>query len=353
MDLIGINDIWDWILDNLSWKKVEEMFPGGKGVYNLFEIDLSKARTNKKYTFYGDRLIVQQIDSDVQMRLNHCENDLIDLNIVRNIRTPFKEFYITNEAKSGFLKILAGGGGMFEAKQEIRNPSDVFGRLFDISNDELAARLGSPFVYDRRGDVFWYDDFGAAVLHWNDESSGVGAVASLNTSDAYTGEQSCRLDTGGVANNYGMIQHYFDLPSSSGLGFEFTITGQYLTGTFEFMVTLLDGTYISHAKIKYVGSDHELFYLDDTETYQSLGTVSPFGIAPLNYTTIKLVIDYKKQKYVRLLKGITTFDLSNYDMHKTASAADASMFIQLKLTTLNTQPKMCCINDVLVTQNEP
>jgi len=106
-----IDSLKDIIYDLTHW---EQQYPGGEGIYHLFEIDLSKAREDKRYEFNGDQLIITDCEAPVYLRLNNPKNDLIDLNIVRNIGSRFKEFYITNSATAGKnLMILAGANGIF------------------------------------------------------------------------------------------------------------------------------------------------------------------------------------------------------------------------------------------------
>lgn len=103
------------IYDLTHW---EQKYPGGEGIYHLFEIDLSEAREDKMYPFDGDRLIITDCEAQADLRLNNKRNDLIDLNVVRNIGSRFKRFYLTNSASAGKnLKILAGAGGIFRCDQ--------------------------------------------------------------------------------------------------------------------------------------------------------------------------------------------------------------------------------------------
>ncbi len=112
-------DLIDYFKSLIDFSEIEKIFPDGKGIYSLFEIDLSENRNNKEYFFNGDQLIVINCDNQVYLRLNSVENDLIDLLIVRSINTPYKKFYITNTASSGYLKILVGSGGIFNCSGNI------------------------------------------------------------------------------------------------------------------------------------------------------------------------------------------------------------------------------------------
>ena len=111
---------------------------GGLGVYSVFEIDLSEARTNEKFDFDGDRFIVNSIDNPAYIRLNNINNDLIDILDVRMIRTPFTGFFLTNTASSGYLKILCGTKGMFEGIPRDINSSS-YSWIYKPSDDLLKS----------------------------------------------------------------------------------------------------------------------------------------------------------------------------------------------------------------------
>lgn len=50
------------------------------------------------------------------------------------------------------------------------SPQEVVSKLLD--NAELAARLGSPVLFDRRGTVIFMDDFNCGVNHWDTVTKG-------------------------------------------------------------------------------------------------------------------------------------------------------------------------------------
>jgi len=106
-----LDDILDWLTG--GYQKLDRM-GGGKGIYNLFEYDLSKARDKKEIIFYGDQLIITKCEDSAYIRLNDETNDPIDLTAVKEINSPFRKFYLSNDAGAGDLNILAGAEGIFK-----------------------------------------------------------------------------------------------------------------------------------------------------------------------------------------------------------------------------------------------
>jgi len=103
---------------------------GGKGFYHLFEYNLSEARKDFKIDWVGDQLIITELGDQAYIKLNDIENNLIPLKIVRNIGpTPLKKFYLTNDAGTGNLKILAGSKMLF--KISTLSPIEVYSQTVD------------------------------------------------------------------------------------------------------------------------------------------------------------------------------------------------------------------------------
>jgi len=109
-------EIIDTFIDLLTggFKRLND-FGGGRGVYSLLKFDLGKIRTNKLIYTTGDQLIVTDCEDQAYVRLNDETNPLIPLQIVRQVNSPFRKFYLTNAASAGkTLKILVGSGGIFK-----------------------------------------------------------------------------------------------------------------------------------------------------------------------------------------------------------------------------------------------
>jgi len=95
---------------------IEEKMPapdlgGMPRFYELYELDLSTARTNEKVDITGDNLLVQDIDGSLTLRVNQIGHDAIDLTKIRQVRTPFDALFFTNTAQTGASAILLIGKG--------------------------------------------------------------------------------------------------------------------------------------------------------------------------------------------------------------------------------------------------
>ena len=104
-------DIRSWLTGDTQRDIIQKT--GGLGIYDVREIDLSVARTDEKIIFDGDSICIAHIDNQAYIKLNDVRNKPIDIMKVRLIRTPFNEYFITNEASSGTIYLLVGSKGIF------------------------------------------------------------------------------------------------------------------------------------------------------------------------------------------------------------------------------------------------
>ncbi|KKL24255.1 hypothetical protein LCGC14_2417130, partial [marine sediment metagenome] len=74
-----------------------------------------------------------------------------------------------------------------------------------LDDSELAARLGSPYVYERLGNVLAIDQGGVELSHWITSTSGNGSSVSRNSTFVYSGEESLKLTPGSTLSKFASI----------------------------------------------------------------------------------------------------------------------------------------------------
>ena len=79
-----------------------------------------------------------------------------------------------------------------------------------LDDSELAARLGSPYVYERLGNVLAIDQGGVELTQWFTSTSGSGAAIAEDTGIAYSGTQSLKLTPGSTLSKFAAI--YREIP---------------------------------------------------------------------------------------------------------------------------------------------
>lgn len=238
------------------------------------------------------------------------------------------------------------------------------GSVFTSSdNAELAARLGSVVTLDRRGNVFWMDNFESGLSKWvgADASSPPGSV-SLSISECRLGSTSCKMVTAPFAGVLGRAWLYTYLPcpappvSLPSLGFEvgFTSFGFVSNPEIMFLLRFYDQNGDSYeGYIIYKGSDHKLYYRNsagaDIEFASDIFTAE----AGLVFHSGKLVIDPSENKYVRFLLDGVEYQMDNYSLFNTAAGVSPFIEIWIQMNNTAAASSASYIDTVIATHNEP
>ena len=225
------------------------------------------------------------------------------------------------------------------------------GRLYDIG--EMAARMGSPVVYDKAGIVIWYTDFEHGLQGSVFGVDHTDSVGSLTASRSYRGSFSCMFNPRSAANSYvnwGRIIHYLPLgpvaaeihlstdtdPDAVQLKLIYRDGSRALTGLIYYQT---DGGYW---KI-YTGNAGWKTVLSGFELQQGPGAWHP----------IKLVIDTTKKSYVRLLVANQVISLTDYTLTDIEDFTLGQLEVQITVNGTVARHAAAYVDGVIVTQQEP
>ena len=229
---------------------------------------------------------------------------------------------------------------------------------------EHAARLGSPDTFDRKGNVFWMDDFENGIHRW--AHSGVGGGSNVwDAAAARTGSFSCKLTTGTTEDNYrsmDTILKYSELVSRYGLEFSIACSGQTIK-SITVSLPLNDGGYSHQAALKWVslsplptlyGMEGKWQYHGEDGVYHDVGLDQYIWQSLVNFCTTKFVVDYSKGEYVRLITDVYTVDLSGLKYYKVNYLSSKSISPDITIATWGDgSASIANIDDVIFTGNEP
>jgi len=196
-------------------------------------------------------------------------------------------------------------------------------RLFsNMDFSEFAARINQMVVYDRRGNIIWFDDFEGGTLCWVSNGSGVGNTEVLSTDQPFIGSQCCKITTGNLNNDYGGIVREFQRPPTSQLGIEISFTSKGNIDRYELQFTYFTGTtsYTAYAGVD--TTTHTLFYYDAAGAYQTLASNVLCWVGNYFYHTMKLVVDFSTGNYVRFLFANRSYDMAGIPMRTGVSAEE-------------------------------
>lgn len=218
---------------------------------------------------------------------------------------------------------------------------------------ELAVRLGSPAIQDRRGNVVFMEDFEKGVGIWSTVTSGTGSEVKLVVGYGMRGRVSARLTCGSTAGAYAALYRRIEPVVPSLVGLEASL--DLLQGDEEviFRMQSHDGTYYSIYYLKYDHGTGKLYVRDETQTYQEIGDIGTPSASTSTMLTIKLVVDMVNYRYYRVIVSGREYDASAIDTYKSSSsyAFLTDVFIGNYRDTASSRTVV--VDNVIVTQNEP
>jgi len=230
-------------------------------------------------------------------------------------------------------------------------PKSVTAVMSDMG--ELAARLGSIVIFDRRGDVVCLDDFESPDIQWLDTDDGVQTVR-LDSTSFKSGSQACKLHNKAAAGLGVGIARSFKRLGSDRIGIEISFSNPPDTSYLDIHITHYNGVgrYLAYVQLNF--STKVVQVRISPDAWQVLD--SSFKVFEENFcfTPVKLVCDFEAGKYVKLLIGNVEHDLSAYAINYAAGVATPRELVYYDLGNDATATAAdIYLDDFILTQNEP
>jgi hypothetical protein len=224
-------------------------------------------------------------------------------------------------------------------------------RLTDLG--ELAARLGSPVTFDRRGDVVWWDDFECGLAQIVGSGSGTGNAHALYTTEVRSGAQAVLLTAGSTDDHLFNLRKHLPPQVESAFGGEFSWRP---LSVIESMAARLDFWIPPNeyrAELRWTDATQLLEYADSAGAYQTFAAGVDFAQDNSMFHTFKIVADMATRRYVRAIADDREYDLSGIDMHVFGAASTTLVRLNARLVGRAANNDTVAIDDMIVTQNEP
>jgi hypothetical protein len=222
-----------------------------------------------------------------------------------------------------------------------------------VDAGEMAVRLGSPVLYDRRGETLWYDTFehGLSFIHTN--LSGAGSEAAIVADHAWKSGYSLKLTAGTTLSKYAIAEWVLGTFSNERMGAEFGIA---LATEPDHVQLIVDRTYngnLYEARLLLDFASDEIKIYDDALVLHTVGSFGSIVTTSVAVYPFKLVADFSTGKYERILfadQEIT--GLNQYSMYTETST------IPLLSTALSVWGKAAAnsimyVSHFILTGNEP
>jgi hypothetical protein len=233
-------------------------------------------------------------------------------------------------------------GGIYNSQQ--------FYPLFDMA--ELAARLGSPITYDRRGSLIWHYDFTDGI----GDVGPAGVLGGGVVLEADVWEHPpfcCELFTGASAISQASIERRIPIPQSLRVGFQASLRVGPGVDLASVILEHFDGSTRHNTWLQYKPSDATLKVLTLGSVNVTLSSAVPNLTTGYYFAHFKVVADLSDHSLVRGLLDTNEYDLSGYTM---STQADASApHIRGKVLLANTEAVAASlwVDSMIFTAAEP
>lgn len=231
--------------------------------------------------------------------------------------------------------------------------ADAWGRLLSIGNAELAARLGSPMRYDRRGQVLLMETFENGLQRWIPATVGAGASIAHDPTSALTGGYSVKMIGSTAEGGYARIQHHSGVRPVGRAGLSVAFALSTTIEAVGFFFSQYSSTGLVHGAVRYLESGTKLQYTDANNAWQDVAVWTACGRYDQAYNQVKFVVDLDAAEYIRVLANGTEYDLSGTAVHTVAGGYAPYYDIYILFEGRTGQADYCFIDDVIVTVAEP
>ena len=218
---------------------------------------------------------------------------------------------------------------------------------------EAVARLGSPHLWDRRGDVLYVTDFREGLGMMAYTSNGTGAGVFLVTGHSRLGAYAVNLRAGSDGARFANLHVALPFQASSCVGLECSFSLHVNSSYMRWDVYWLDGAVASYGGVVYDHVAQQLRYRTTGDVWQVLaGGVGRHASAHPEHT-MKVVVDMGIHEYVRFLLDELAYDMRGIPVYVTPAPAAPYWGFAIEHYGVALQNPDSYVDSVIITQNEP
>jgi hypothetical protein len=191
---------------------------------------------------------------------------------------------------------------------------DAWTRMLTIGNAELAVRMGSPNIYDRRGQTLFMETFEQGLFHWEEVTSGAGAAVTISPIAALASGYSVLLTGGSNADWEAGVERIVPSRPVGRMGLEFSLA---MPGSWDYVQVSFyayTGTQVLIGVVRWHKTGYILQVLDEDAGYTNVGVGKVLGSGAKIYNTMKFVINTDDLGYERLMFNNQEIDISAYEI---------------------------------------
>lgn len=218
---------------------------------------------------------------------------------------------------------------------------------------EHAVRLGTPHLWDRRGDVVWMSDFREGlgdVLAF----VGVGAGGSvvLHTEYARQGAYCVKLTTDDV-DEFAQLTKHFPFPVLSLLGLEATFGCEPSTAYMELYAFVRDAADTWRPTLRWDPNAGTIQLQTGVAVFHTLAPAQRAFVTPSCCNTVKVVFDITTGFYVRVIANEQVYSAAGVPIYRTAGAVPSHFLTRVEHHADDGKNAIAYVDNWIITQNEP
>lgn len=223
----------------------------------------------------------------------------------------------------------------------------------EITRAELAIRLGFPQVFERTGNVLFYETFRYGLSDWNVQGNPAANTPILSTRGLLDSPYCAKLISDGTAAGFALIRKDLGYPYITTFGMEFSFQGSTSIGELRFGLIVYNGDTKYSVWAYYEDSTYKWYVLDDTPAYQHVLTYDMGFWDHTNWHTVKLVADLVNERYARLMVDDKDVGLGDYTPRMDVDATQPYIYLGIQSFTLGVRVYDIFVDNVILTINEP
>lgn len=233
----------------------------------------------------------------------------------------------------------------------IWQPGSGKSQLADLG--ELAVRLGSTVTYDRRGSVYWYDDFENGIGAWQVTGAGTEFLARYVSTHVQNGLLSMKIYTGSGSQDTVVVKKRLSSALLTTYGLEVTFSvGNNVAAFSPSMVFSKSDERIEPGIIIFPYTS-TLVITDADEGQVTIATVPIVENSEFLFHTVKFTYDFINNKYGRLMFDRFSWDISSYSAPTGAPLAVEELTTEITAVDNASGEGASFIDNVIVTVGDP
>lgn len=231
--------------------------------------------------------------------------------------------------------------------------SDVWGQILEVGNAELAARLGSPVSYDRRGQVISLTDFSQGWGIWRTLATGDDATIVLDPTTFYSGGYAVKCT--GVEPDASSAYLFTRIPvlpvRTVGISVFFAIPGT--AKELDLVIQYDDTVNRPQGRCRYDLTTGVLDIVNSAGAWVEVADSITIDNNKETFNYMKLVIDGDNDTYVRMLFNDQEIDLSAYATQTLATVDYSHLYLGVWAFFRAGEADVFHLDCPVITINEP